>query len=89
MSEMLKVKDVAARLNISPGHVYELVDRKLIGVIRTGLTGRGYRFTEEIIADFIERNTSQPQAAKEPTVKPAQKRVTRLNLQHIKIRSSG
>jgi excisionase family DNA binding protein len=50
---VLKVKDVAARLGVSPSTVYHLVEAARISCHRIG-TGRGaMRFSEAQVEDFL------------------------------------
>lgn len=50
---MLTVAEVAARLRVSRGLIYSLVEENLIGHIRIG-TGRGtIRFTEDDVQEYL------------------------------------
>ena len=51
---MLKLTQVAERLNISLSGCYALVATKQLPVVATGAGGKGYRVTEQDLADFIE-----------------------------------
>lgn len=57
---MLTVRDVAARLNVSPGCVYRLVSLGVLPHIRIG-AGRGtIRVDEADLAAFVEREKRLP-----------------------------
>jgi excisionase family DNA binding protein len=53
---MLKLSDVAQRLNCSLSNVYALVESGRLDAVQIGATGKGYRVTEEELQRFIESN---------------------------------
>ena len=59
---MMKLSEVASRLNCSLSNVYSLVQSGRLFVISTGATGKGFRVTEEELLRFIEegRRGSRP-----------------------------
>jgi excisionase family DNA binding protein len=59
---MMKLSEVASRLNCSLSNVYSLVQGGRLSVISTGATGKGFRVTEEELLRFIEegRRGSRP-----------------------------
>ena len=66
---MLRLRQVAERLNISVSGVHALVEKGLLPVICTGAGGKGYRVTEDDLAAFIEsrRKGREPQPWPERT----------------------
>lgn len=84
----MKVKDVAARLEVAPGTVYLLIAQGLMPHYRVG-TGRGHiRITEDQLQQYLdanERNKIRPAQpiAPAPPVAPLPK----LNLKNFKLKS--
>ena len=76
---LLTVKDVAQRLNVSPSCVYQLVETGKIPHHRIGVGRGAIRFTEDDIADYLNRNRSQPVSNGQPRT------ATRPKLKHIKL----
>ncbi len=57
---MLKLTEVAERLNCSLANVYGLKDAGLLSVVSTGASGKGFRVTSEELERFIaERRGSR------------------------------
>ena len=52
---MLRLNQVAERLNTSLSNVYALKDSGMLPVIATGAGGKGYRVSETDLAAFIEQ----------------------------------
>ncbi len=52
---MLRLNEVAERLNCSVSNVYALMDCGKLPVVATGAAGKGYRVREEDLAAFIEQ----------------------------------
>jgi len=72
---MLRVKQVAERLNLSESKVYELIDRGRLGHHR--MDG-AIRVSEEQIAEYLEQTRREPAAPRErKTTGP------RLRLKHV------
>lgn len=71
---MLKLSDVARRLNCSLSNVYSLVDSGRIIATSIGAAGKGYRVAEEDLQTFIDsrRKGKAPQPWPE-TTKPISK----------------
>jgi len=76
---LLTVKDVAGRLNVSPSCIYQLVETGKIPHHRIGVGRGAIRFTEDDLAEYLDRNRSQPASGGQP--RPA----TRPKLKHIKL----
>ena len=70
---MLRLAEVAKRLNCSLSNIYNLVDSGRLPVIATGAGGRGLRVTEEDLQAFIENGRHgrrpEPWPAKSKAVK--------------------
>jgi excisionase family DNA binding protein len=52
---MLKLTQVALRLNTSLSNVYALIESGKLSFIRAGANGKGYRVTEEDLQLFIDQ----------------------------------
>lgn len=52
--QLLKAEEVAARLGVSPGHVYRLVERGDLAKVKIGAA---MRVSEDALAKFIEERT--------------------------------
>jgi excisionase family DNA binding protein len=50
---MLKLNEVAERLNCSVQNVYSLIDRGVLDAFRIGANGKGYRVSEEQLSAFL------------------------------------
>jgi excisionase family DNA binding protein len=78
---LLTIRDVAERLNVSPGCVYTLVAQREIAHIRIGV-GRGtIRVREEDLMRFL---ADRAREARTVAVPPPQ-----LKLKHLHLRRSG
>ena len=76
---LLTVKDVASRLNVSQSCIYQLVETGKIPHHRIGVGRGAIRFTEDDIAEYLDRNRSQPASGRQPNS------TTRPKLKHIKL----
>lgn len=66
---MLKLKDVAKRLNCSLANVYALVESGELSSIPIGANGKGLRVSEEQLKTFLdlrERKPADPPAKHKP-----------------------
>ena len=54
VSVMLRVSDVALRLDISRSLVYQLVEQGKLSCYRVGLRGGSLRFTDEDVHAYLE-----------------------------------
>ncbi len=57
---MLKLTEVAERLNCSLANVYSLIDQKKLGCFRVGSNGSGIRVDERQIEAFLEERREHP-----------------------------
>ena len=57
---MLRLREVAERLNCSISNVYALKDAGLLAVIRTGAGGKGYVVEEAEVERFIRERREHP-----------------------------
>ncbi len=57
---MLKLSDVAVRLNCSVQNVYSLVETGKLASFRIGATGKGYRVSEDQLRAFLEARREHP-----------------------------
>jgi excisionase family DNA binding protein len=66
---MLRLTEVAERLNCSLSNVYNLIESGKLPIVPTGARGKGYRVTETDLQAFIEqgRHARRPQAWPEKT----------------------
>ena len=79
---LLKVSQVAARLNCSASTVYALVEGKKLGCHRIG-NGRGaIRVSEDDLQAFLESNHVLPPDRGSEVIPPSQ---TRVKLKHIRL----
>lgn len=77
---MLRLKQVAERLQCSLSNVYALVQSGRLPVVTTGARGKGYRVSEDDLAKFLaggKRGGPSP-AALQP--QPPRPRLKHLNL---------
>jgi excisionase family DNA binding protein len=75
---MLRLSQVAERLNVSVSTVYALASSGKLPVIATGAGGRGYRVTESDLQAFIEGARRVREEAVLPT-----------NIRHLRLESSS
>ncbi len=73
---MLKVADVAKRLNCSIATVYQLVESKRLSHYRCP----GIRVSEEQLVEFLEATRRGPKVSCQPTLQSS-----RVPLKHIKL----
>ena len=73
---MLKVSDVANRLNCSIATVYQLVESKRLPHFRCP----GIRVSEEQLTEFLEAMRRGPKVSSQPT-----RQASRVPLKHIKL----
>jgi excisionase family DNA binding protein len=66
---VLRVKDVAQRLDCSISTVYGLVSDGLLACIRVGIRGGAIRFTEEDLQAYVQSRRVEGKATPDP--KPA------------------
>jgi excisionase family DNA binding protein len=66
---MLKLSEVAVKLNCSVSNVYALVESNRLPVVPTGAGGKGYRVREADLEAFLEesRHGRRPQTWPERT----------------------
>ena len=74
---MMKVADIAKRLNCAPSTVYELVESGQLPAYRIGLRRGGIRVTEEQLQEYLQACESRAAAA--------QPRPPRTRLKHLKL----
>ena len=67
-TEFLKVKKVAALLDVRDQTVYQMIWSGKLEAIRVGAEGRGIRVSKQSVERFIQENKVQPRTA--PVAKP-------------------
>lgn len=78
---LLKIKEVAERLNCSVQNVHNLKDAGLLPVVHTGASGKGYRVREDDLLAFMQSGTrGRSEKAQEwPATKPP--KPTKVNME--------
>lgn len=67
---MLRVEQVAQRLNCKNSNVYSLIEKGELIAVKIGANGGGVRVLEEDLSEFIEtRRTSPPERTSTEKVK--------------------